>query len=62
MELSEWIKLIDRDGLVHVTDDCFQLWNVNLDWFNNKHVQDNESFSRYMESKLSSDDGVFIIV
>lgn len=26
MESSEWIKLIDRGGLVHVTDDCFQLF------------------------------------
>lgn len=33
MESSEWINLIDRGGLVHVTDDSFQLfyqWNVLL--------------------------------
>lgn len=65
MESSEWINLIDRGGLVHVTDDCFQLFlsmecavRRNLNKFNNKHAQANESFSQYMESKLSSDDSV----
>lgn len=66
VESSDWINLIDRGGLVHVTDDCFQLFlskcaiRRNLDKFSSKklHVQENESFCNYMENKVSSDDGI----
>ena len=65
MESSEWINLIDRGGLVHITDDCFQFFlsmecaiRRNLDRFNNKRALTNDSFSVYMEDKISEDDGV----
>ena len=65
MESSKWINLINRGGLVRVTDDCFQLFlsmecaiRRNLDGFNNKRALTNDSFSVYMEDKISEDDEV----
>ena len=45
MESSDWMNLIDRGGLVHITDDCFQLFfsmecaiRRNLNKFSSNHM------------------------
>jgi len=31
-ESTDWIKVIDRGGLVHVTDECYQLFtSIDVD-------------------------------
>ena len=41
MESSEWILNIDRGGLVHVTDDCFQLF-LSLECAIRRHLKNNK--------------------
>ena len=61
MESSEWISNIDRGGLVHVTDECFQIF-LSMECairrhLNNKERRADEIF-KDMEKILSSDNSV----
>lgn len=62
VESSEWIALIDRGGLVHVTDECFQLF-LSMEGVIRRHLENTKvkNFSevfKKMEKIINSDDSV----
>jgi len=43
-ESTDWIKLIDHGGLVHVTDECYQLF-ISIEYAIRRCMQDRETMS-----------------
>ena len=59
-ESTEWISLIDRGGLVHVTNECFQLF-LSMETVMRRHLECHETRTgifKNMESILLYDNGV----
>lgn len=53
---SEWINLIDRGGLVHVNDACYQLF-LAIEQVSKVGSMD-DGFQTYLENMLSTDDDI----
>ena len=60
---TEWVNLIDRGGLVHVTEQCHQLF-LSIEYITRHHMSIanlksmDEDFCRHLENMIVTDDDV----